>query len=174
MGCEFAQWTEWDHRTELDWALDGHVYHDGMKRLVKDLNKLYKKQPALHQRDVTGDGFRWIQCDDAENSVYCFERIGKSPDDVVIVALNFTPIPRYHYKVGVPKPGFYSEILNTDSSIYGGSNVGNIGGVYSESGPQHGYGQHVALTLPPLGMVVLKPIAQGKPPAANGNGKRPA
>ncbi len=166
MGGELAQWTEWDHRTEIDWALQGHHYHDGIHRLIGDLNKVYKKYPELHQRDTTSDGFAWIQCDDWQNSVYAFLRVGDSPEDIAIVVLNFTPMVRENYKIGVPKPGFYAEIINTDAAIYGGSNVGNIGGVYSEVGNCHGQGQYVSLTLPPLGMLILRPASPKKPAIA--------
>jgi len=159
MGGELAQWTEWDHRTELDWALVGHRFHDGITRLVRDLNTLYRKEPALHQLDTSPDGFRWISCDDWQNSCYAYVRLAKNPQDFVVVVLNFTPVPRSNYRIGVPRPGFYKELLNTDASIYGGGDVGNAGGVYSEIGSYHGQGQYLNLTLPPLGMLVLKPVA---------------
>jgi 1,4-alpha-glucan branching enzyme len=159
MGGELAQWTEWNHRTELDWALVGHRFHDGITRLVRDLNTLYRKEPALHQLDTSPDGFRWISCDDWQNSCYAYVRLAKNPQDFVVVVLNFTPVPRSNYRIGVPRPGFYKELLNTDASIYGGGDVGNAGGVYSEIGSYHGQGQYLNLTLPPLGMLVLKPVA---------------
>jgi 1,4-alpha-glucan branching enzyme len=163
MGGEIAQWTEWNHQSELDWALVGQQYHDGVHQLVTDLNALYRKEPALHQLDMQAEGFRWISCDDWQNSIYAYVRYSKNPQDFVVVVLNMTPVPRHNYRIGVPKPGFYAEIMNTDAGLYGGGNVGNAGGVYSEIGAMHGQGQNIALTLPPLGMLVLKPIVSAKP-----------
>jgi len=162
MGGELAQWTEWNHNTELDWALQGQPYHDGISRLIHDLNAIYRDEPALYQGDCMPSGFRWISCDDWQNSVYAFARMGNNADDFVVVVLNMTPVPRHNYRIGVPKPGFYAELLNTDADTYGGGNVGNAGGVYSEVGQNHGFGQHVSLTLPPLAMLILKPVAGRK------------
>jgi 1,4-alpha-glucan branching enzyme len=159
MGGELGQWHEWNHQAELDWALQGHKHHDGIQRLVQDLNALYRREPALHQLDVSPDGFRWISCDDWQSSTYVFLRNGKNPQDFVLVLLNMTPVPREGYKIGVPKPGFYQEVLNTDAEIYGGGNVGNAGGRYTEVGHSHGHAQFLTLTLPPLGLLVLKPVA---------------
>ena len=133
--------------------------HDGITSLVRDLNTLYRGEPALHELDTSGEGFRWISCDDWQNSVYAYIRQGKSVHERVIVLINFTPIPRHNYKVGVPAAGYYIERLNTDSSLYGGSNLGNVGGVYSQPGQCHGESQFISVTLPPLGMLVLKPVA---------------
>jgi 1,4-alpha-glucan branching enzyme len=165
MGGEIAQWTEWNHLAELDWALIGQPYHDGVQQLVTDLNSLYCREPALHQLDMLSEGFRWTSCDDWQNSVYAYVRYARNPQDFVVVVLNMTPVPRHNYRIGVPKPGFYSEIMNTDAGLYGGGNVGNAGGVYSEIGALHGHGQNISLTLPPLGMLVLKPVS-AKPAAA--------
>ncbi|MDZ4685643.1 MAG: 1,4-alpha-glucan branching protein GlgB [Planctomycetaceae bacterium] len=167
MGCEIGQWTEWNHQTELDWALVGQQYHDGVHQLVTDLNALYRREPALHQMDMLSEGFRWISCDDWQNSVYAYIRYAKNQQDFVVVVMNMTPVPRHNYRVGVPKPGFYSEIMNTDAGIYGGSNLGNAGGVYSEIGAMHGHGQNISLTLPPLGMLALKPVVGPKTSAAS-------
>jgi 1,4-alpha-glucan branching enzyme len=157
MGCEFAQWMEWNHDAELDWALFGHEKHDGIRRFVGDLNRIYKEEPALHQVDFKGEGFRWIQADDAHNSVYAYLRYAKDPDDFLVAVGNFTPVVRKNYHVGVPRAGFYHEILNSDAALYGGTNVGNAGGVYTEPIGHHGFEQSVSLTLPPLAIVVLKP-----------------
>ena len=159
MGGEIAQWLEWNHNTQLDWPLQHEPMHAGMTRLVRDLNHLYRDEPGLYQGDMSSDGFRWISCDDWQNSVYAYVRQGKQANDRVLVVINFTPIPRYNYRVGVPTPGYYIERMNTDSSLYGGSNIGNVGGVYSQSGECHGEGQFVSLTLPPLGMLILKPVS---------------
>jgi 1,4-alpha-glucan branching enzyme len=166
MGGEIGQWTEWNHQGELDWALLGQQYHDGIRQLITDLNTLYRKEPALHQLDMLSEGFRWISCDDWQNSVYAYARYAKNPQDFVVVVMNMTPVPRHNYRIGVPKPGFYAEIMNTDAGLYGGGNVGNAGGVYSEIGAMHGHGQNISLTLPPLGMLVLKPVNSPKPTVA--------
>jgi 1,4-alpha-glucan branching enzyme len=161
MGGEFGQWHEWNHDQEIDWALFGQTLHDGLRRFVRDLNEAYRHNRALHELDVQAEGFAWIQCDDWQNSVYAFLRYAKNQDDFVIVALNFTPLPRERYRIGVPRSGFYAEVLNSDSATYGGSNSGNLGGLYSEPIPAHGHPQSVSLTLPPLGMLILKPISAG-------------
>ena len=163
MGGEIAQWTEWNHNVQLDWPLIGQPLHDGVLQLIRDLNKLYKHETALHQNDMSGEGFRWISADDWQNSVYSYVRQGRDRNDFVVVVLNLTPVPRHDYKIGVPVAGFYSEVLNTDSSFYGGSGIGNAGGLYSQAGTCHGQNQHVSLTLPPLGMLVLKPVTGAKP-----------
>ena len=158
MGGEFGQWHEWYHEQELDWALFGHKFHDGLRRFVRDLNEVYKTHGALHELDVQHEGFAWIQCDDWHNSVYAYIRYARKRDDFVVVALNFTPVPRDGYRIGVPHAGFYHEILNSDADIYSGGNIGNMGGVYSEPIPLHGQPQSIALRLPPLGMLILKPM----------------
>ena len=159
MGCELAQWHEWNHNAELDWALVGHHYHDGIRRLVGDLNRVYRTELALHEADADPQGFQWISCDDGANSVYAFSRHAQRPDDFVVVVMNLTPVPRHNYRLGVARAAFYTEILNTDSTIYGGANIGNTGGVYSEAVPQHGRPQSISVTIPPLGMLVLKPMS---------------
>lgn len=158
MGGELAQWTEWDYRTELDWALMGQPNHQGITRLIRDLNRLYQHEPALHQLDTAPEGFRWITCDDWQNSCYAYLRYARNPQDYVIIVLNFTPVPRHHYRIGVPLPGYYKEIMNTDARYYGGSDVGNAGGVYSEPQASHGMPYSIDLVLPPLGMLILKPV----------------
>lgn len=162
MGGEFGQWKEWDHRHELDWALLGQHYHDGLRKYVRDLNHLYVAEPALYQQDAVPQGFSWINCDDRENSVYTYVRFAEDREDFLVIVVNATPVPRHDYRVGVPRPGFYKEILNSDSAIYGGSNVGNAGGTYTEVGQYHSHGQFISLSLPPLGVLVLKPITAAK------------
>lgn len=158
MGGEFGQWHEWNHDQELDWALFGHQYHDGLRRFVRDLNEVYKSHGALHELDMQAEGFSWIQCDDWQNSVYAFIRYAKKREEFVVVGLNFTPVPRDMYRIGVPHAGYYTEILNSDADVYGGGNIGNLGGVYTEPVAAHGHPQSVSLRLPPLGMLVLKPV----------------
>ena len=162
MGGEIAQWTEWNHNVQLDWPLIGQPLHDGVRHLVRDLNRVYRSEPALHQCDNSCEGFRWISADDWQNSVYSYVRQARDPGDFVIVVLNLTPVPRCDYKVGVPAAGFYTELLNTDATVYGGSGQGNAGGVYSQTGVCHGQNQHISLSLPPLGMLVLKPVTGAK------------
>jgi 1,4-alpha-glucan branching enzyme len=157
MGGEFAQWREWKHDESLDWHLLQWASHQGVYRLVSDLNAMYKAEPALHQVDFEWNGFEWLDLHDWENSVIAFLRRGKSPTDEMIVVCNFTPLVRENYRVGVPRPGFYKEVLNTDAAAYGGSNVGNIGGVWAQAGEHAGRPYHVNLRLPPLGTLFLKP-----------------
>jgi 1,4-alpha-glucan branching enzyme len=157
MGGEFAQWHEWNHDQELDWALFGHHFHDGLRRYVHDLNEIYKSHGALHELDLAPEGFAWIQCDDWQNSIYAYLRYAKNRDNFAVVALNFTPVPRDGYRLGVPRAGYYSEILNSDADIYGGGNVGNLGGTYSEPIPMHGHPQSISVRVPPLGLLILRP-----------------
>jgi 1,4-alpha-glucan branching enzyme len=126
-----------------------------VQSLIRDLNRLYRELPALHERDAEATGFQWLISDDAENSVIAWARRGEKDDDLVLVISNFTPVPREGYRLGVPRPGFYREILNTDAAMYGGSNVGNLGGVTAEETESHGQPCSVTLTLPPLGTMML-------------------
>lgn len=166
MGGEIGQWTEWNHDDELDWALVGHRFHDGIRKLVADLNRHYREQPALHEQDHSGEGFHWINCDDRQQSCYAYFRRAIDPDDVIIVAMNATPIPRHNYRIGVPRPGYYEEFFNSDASIYGGGDVGNSGGVYSEPIECNGFPHSIQVTIPPLGGLYLKPVATPTQPAA--------
>jgi 1,4-alpha-glucan branching enzyme len=156
MGGELAQWTEWNHDAELDWKLQEFPTHAGISRLVKDLNRLYCSNPAMHQFDTSQEGFQWIDCDDAENSTYSFIRRSSDQDDFFIVVLNFTPIVRENFRIGVPNAGYYREAFNTDADIYGGGNVGNQGGTYSEPVACHGFQNSMSITLPPLATVVFR------------------
>lgn len=157
MGGEFGQWCEWDSDAELDWALLGNDHHDGLRRFIGDLNLLYRSLPVLHQTDFDPDGFAWIQCDDWRQSVFAFIRFNKTRDDFVVVVGNFTPVPREGYRIGVPRPGVYTERLNSDAAIYGGSNMGNAGERRTKPIPAHGHDDSLLLTLPPLAILVLKP-----------------
>lgn len=158
MGCEFAQEEEWDYRQSLDWHLAGTGRHQGVKDLVRDLNRLYRDIPALHEKDCEGDGFAWLECNDDAQSTLSYIRYG-SGDDFVVVLCNFTPVLRRGYRLGVPRGGNYSEVLNSDSAFYGGSDKGNAGVVQAEAIPMHGHGQSISLTVPPLGALVLRPSA---------------
>jgi 1,4-alpha-glucan branching enzyme len=157
MGAELGQWHEWRHDQALDWALADFPAHEGLSRLLADLNRLYREVPALHERDTDGRGFEWVEANDDEQSVLVFARHGSSPDKRVVVALNFTPVPRYDYRVGVEHGGRWRELLNTDAEVYGGSGVGNLGGVDADVWPWDGRPHSLALTLPPLGAVFLAP-----------------
>jgi 1,4-alpha-glucan branching enzyme len=157
MGGEFGQWTEWNYDSHLDWALFGHKYHDALRLFVGDLNRVYRSEPALHQVDFKQEGFRWIEADDYQASVYAYYRIGKDPNEIVVVVANFTPVPRKSYRFGVPRPGRYTEIINSDAAIYGGGNIGNAGAVFSDPIPFHGQAQSIVLTVPPLALLMLKP-----------------
>ena len=158
MGGELGQWTEWNHDSELDWSLQEFPTHAGISRLVKDLNRLYCSNPAMHQFDTSQEGFQWIDSDDAQNSTYSFMRRSSDHDDFFVVVLNFTPVVRDGFRVGVPNAGYYREAFNTDADIYGGSNVGNKGGMYSEPVASHGFDNSLSMTLPPLAMVVFRPV----------------
>jgi len=153
MGCEFAQGTEWNSNHALDWYVLDYPHHQGVKTLVKDLNKLYSHHPALHQYDFDQEGFRWVDCHDYEQSVISYIRTNGQEN--LLVVFNFTPIPRHDYRIGVPEPGTYHEILNSDSSFYDGSNIGN-GYVLSEPIPWMGDDHSIVLTIPPLAGIVLK------------------
>jgi len=156
MGGEIAQYREWSHDTSLDWHLLEHEPHAGMQRLVRDLNHLYRETPALHARDCEPAGFQWIDASDADQSVFSYLRRGETPEEVVAVICNFTPVVREGYRVGLPFAGRWQERFNTDAASYGGSNVGNGGEVYAGEEAWHGQPASVALTLPPLGVLVLK------------------
>jgi 1,4-alpha-glucan branching enzyme len=156
MGAELGQWHEWNHDRSLDWHLLHEPLHAGLKRFVQDLNWHYSAEPALYERDFTPDGFSWIDCNDNENSVVSLVRFARDRRDAIVMAFNFTPVPRLGYQIGVPYPGRYVEILNSDSGTYGGSNVGNLGGVESAPIPSHGFEQSVSLSVPPLGCLFLK------------------
>ena len=154
MGGELAQWREWNHETGLDWHLLDDPGHAGIARWLEDLNRLYREEPALHELDGSPDGFEWIDANDALNSVLSFLR--KGGGDVVLVVLNFTPVPRQSYRVGVPRRGFWTEVLNSDAADYHGSGQGNMGGVETSPVPLHGRSWSLTLNLPPLGAVFLK------------------
>jgi 1,4-alpha-glucan branching enzyme len=157
MGCEFAQEREWNHDRSLDWHLLDDPLHDGVRKLLRDLNALYRATPALHERDFTPDGFEWLDHQDAEKSVLSFVRRGEADDALVVVVCNFTPTPHRAYRVGVPRPGVYRECLNTDSEHYGGSNVGTpLGAATAQPVPLHGRAQSIVIDLPPLATVMFE------------------
>ena len=155
MGSEFGQVNEWNHDQSLDWHLLGLPRHDGLRRLVQHLNYTYKSEPALWQQDDSYEGFEWIDFHDADNSVVSFLRKSRDGETIVFV-INATPVVRYNYRLGVPKSGFYREIINSDAETYGGSNVGNLGGAKSEDRPLMGREHSVIIHLPPLATVAFK------------------
>ena len=156
MGSEFGQWREWNHEESLDWHLHRYPMHGGLKHFVSDLNQLYKSEPALYQLDFDHAGFEWIDHNDRDQSVISFIRKAKSNADVVLAAFNFTPVPRVEYRIGLPRKGFWKEILNSDAEDYAGSGYGNLGGGEAVPIPIHGRPYSINLTLPPLGAVFLK------------------
>ena len=156
MGGEFGQWREWVHEESVEWHALEHRYHQGIQKWVKDLNRSYRNEPALHELDFTNDGFEWIDINDWEESVISFIRKGKSTGDIILVVCNLTPVPRHGYAVGVPRGGYWREVLNSDAEIYGGSGVGNAGGAEALQGEMHGRDHFLSLNLPPLGMLFFK------------------
>jgi 1,4-alpha-glucan branching enzyme len=156
MGGEIAQEREWNHDTSLDWHLLDDPMHRGVQALVRDLNRLYRELPALHQLDCEAAGFEWLELHDSDQSVLAFLRRGADPARTTVVLCNFTPVPREEYRIGVPFGGHYGERLNTDASLYGGSNLGNYGGVTAEELSSHGRPYSLRLTLPPLATVILE------------------
>jgi 1,4-alpha-glucan branching enzyme len=166
MGLEFGQGLEWNSAGVLDWYVLQYPLHQGMQLLVRDLNRLYHGSPALHHSEFEWQGFDWIDCHDSQQSILSFVR--RSADDFLVVVVNFTPVPRRDYRIGVPRPGSYREILNSDSHFYGGGNVGNgSGDLAAEDKPWMGRPHSLTITVPPLAAIVLQPQAQARPePAA--------
>lgn len=159
MGGELAQEREWNHEEELDWWHLDQPQHQGVRLWVKDLNRVYQGIKALHELDCEPAGFQWIVADDADSGVLAFLRHGQDPEEMVLVVAHFTPVLRHDYRVGVPKPGFWEELLNSDAEEYGGSGQGNLGVVWTEPVPAHAFSSSLRLTLPPLGILFLRPRA---------------
>jgi 1,4-alpha-glucan branching enzyme len=159
MGGEFAQRREWDCDKSLDWHLcSDEPLHAGVQSLVRDLNRLYSRTPALYEVDFDGAGFEWSDWSDRDNSVFSWIRYARN-GDAIIVAANFTPLVRHNYRIGVPKGGTYAELINTDAVDYGGSGVGNLGQVESAEILHNGRQHSLNLTLPPLATIILKPVS---------------
>jgi 1,4-alpha-glucan branching enzyme len=156
MGSEFGQWREWDAEGSLDWELAGQPLHRGLSTLVRDLNLTYLAEPALYERDYDHAGFAWLDCTDHENSVIAYQRLGADRDQPVVTVINWTPVVRDRYRIGLPRAGRWREVINTDSERYGGSGITLGGGIETEPIPAHGFAQSAALRLPPLGALVLK------------------
>ncbi|MFL5299481.1 MAG: 1,4-alpha-glucan branching protein GlgB, partial [Anaeromyxobacteraceae bacterium] len=160
MGGEFGQGQEWSHERSLDWHLLQIHEHEGLRAWVRDLNRLMGAEKALHARDFDPGGFEWIDANDAEASVLTWIRHGGEGDADILVVLNFTPVPRPNYRVGVPRGGYWEEVLNSDAPTYGGSGWGNLGGVEAVPVASHGRNQSLVLTVPPLGAVFLRSAAK--------------
>ncbi|MEM1786639.1 MAG: alpha amylase C-terminal domain-containing protein, partial [Zestosphaera sp.] len=155
MGDEIAQWDEWSHERSIDWHILKYPEHAGVQAWVKDLNTIYRREPALHELDFRPEGFEWVDFRDRDQSVISFLR-KDSGGDMILIILNFTPVVRREYRVGVPKEGLWEEILNSDLVVYGGSGVSNAPGVKSENLPYHNRPYSIVLTLPPLAALYLK------------------
>jgi 1,4-alpha-glucan branching enzyme len=160
MGGEIAQYREWNHDAQLDWSLLEFPMHQGMQQWVTDLNAFYANERAAHRCDMDPGGFEWIDADDALNSVLSYIRRDSESGEELVVICNCTPLVREGYRIGVPHAGYWREVLNSDADVYGGSGVGNLGGVEADAVPFHGRTHSLSVTLPPLAIVVLKaPVA---------------
>lgn len=155
MGMEFGQWNEWNFESSLDWHLNEYEPHKGLQFFIKDLNSVYKRFPALYEKDFSPEGFQWIDANDSTNSILSFVRYDKDKKQPVLIIANFTPVPRYNYRIGVPVDEIWTEILNSDAKQYGGSGMGNLGGVDANPVPYHGEEQSINIMIPPLGIVMF-------------------
>jgi len=156
MGDEFGQWREWNHDVSLDWHLTNNAMHAGLQRWVRDLNAVYRREPALYERDDAPDGFEWIDCSDHEGNVVSFVRRAADAQDMLLFVCNFAAVPRFDYRVGAPVEGVWEEILNSDATVYGGSGMGNLGSVKASPTPLHGRPYALSLTLPALSVVAFR------------------
>jgi 1,4-alpha-glucan branching enzyme len=156
MGSELGQWDEWQHESELDWSLLDFESHRQLQHWVTDLNIAHRKEPILHEMDYQSNSFEWIDANDSDNSTISFLRKGQEKDEIILIVCNFTPVSHYNYRIGVPKGGFWREILNSDAQEYGGSGVGNFGGLHAERISFHGRRFSLELTLPPLAILFFK------------------
>jgi 1,4-alpha-glucan branching enzyme len=159
MGGEIGQWSEWAHDRSLDWDLLQNPLHHSLQRWVSDLNRLYRSEPALYEHDIDPAGFEWVDCNDADSSVISLLRKGATTHDLVLVACNFTPVPRTNYRIGVPRGGYWQEVLNSDASLYGGGGWGNLGGMDAAPVPLHGRSHSLTLTLPALSALFFRNTA---------------
>jgi 1,4-alpha-glucan branching enzyme len=162
MGGEIGQWREWNHDWQLDWEVLGDPTHAGLQRWVRDLNHAYRAHAPLWNDDFDPSGFSWIDCNDHEHSIIALIRRagrqgGRPAGEHLVAVVNFTPVVRRRYRIGVPGEGAYVEVLNSDADVYGGSNVGNEGVVRTDAVPSHGYESSLSLSVPPLGFLLLKP-----------------
>ncbi|MBL8793931.1 MAG: alpha amylase C-terminal domain-containing protein, partial [Planctomycetia bacterium] len=155
MGGEFGQGQQWQHDTSLDWHTADYLPQAGLQQWVQDLNRVYRAESALHELDCSPAGFEWIDASDADGSILTFLR-KNSAGDRIVVACNFTPVPRWHYRIGVPGGGYWRELLNSDAPAYWGCGQGNLGGQEAQDIPWHGRSHSLDLTLPPLGIVMFR------------------
>jgi len=180
MGDEFGQWREWNHDFSLDWHLTNDPMHAGLQHWVRDLNAVYRRAPALYERDDAPDGFEWIDCSDHEGNVVSFVRRAADANDMLLFVCNFSAVPRYGYGIGAPVAGVWEEILNSDATTYGGAGVGNFGAVETSPNPLHGRPHSLSLTLPPLSVVafrapgVVLPMAESLEESVAGSGSAAA
>jgi 1,4-alpha-glucan branching enzyme len=156
MGGEFGQWTEWDHGSSLRWDALDHEFHASLQRWARDLNRAYREEAALHELDCDPAGFEWVDAGDESASCLSFIRRAESTSDLILVACNFTPVPRHSYRIGVPRGGTWRELLNGDAAAYGGSGEGNLGAVVASGEGAHGRPFSLEVTLPPLAVVFFK------------------
>lgn len=156
MGNEIGQWKEWNHESSIEWDLLNYDTHQGLQKFMKDMNALYRSEPALHELDFVPEGFEWVEANDTENSILSYLRKSKDEKSVVLIICNFTPVLRHNYRVGVPESGFWKEILNSDAKEYGGSGQGNLGGTDAQPVGANGQFHSLTLTLPPLGVVIFR------------------
>jgi 1,4-alpha-glucan branching enzyme len=156
MSMEFGQWSEWNVWGDLEWHLLQYQPHQGLKHFMATLNQVYRSEPALFTQDFDQAGFEWIDCSDNRHSVVSFIRRAKGSEEFLVVVCNFTPQPHSHYRIGVPDKGYYKEVFNSDAREFGGSNMGNLGGKWSDDWAFHSRPFSLDLTLPPLGVIVLK------------------
>jgi 1,4-alpha-glucan branching enzyme len=156
MGGEFGQWNEWNFDTSLDWHLINSEMHSKLVDYVSDLNLMYRNEPSLYEMDYDYEGFRWIDFSDTDNSIISFYRADVSGHNILVFVCNLTPVARFDYRIGVPRKGYYREILNSDSSLYGGSNLGNYGGVRTDAVSAHGLEHSIGIVVPPLSTLILK------------------
>lgn len=156
MGCEFAQGAEWNHDKSLDWHQLDHAPHRGIQTLVRDLNRLYRENPALHVKDCDPSGFKWLDLNSNEESIYSYVRFGNAGDPPIVIVCNFAPVERSHWRVGFPEPGLWQNILNSDADVYGGGGRGDIGSVITENQPWHECNQSAELTMPSLSIQVFR------------------
>jgi 1,4-alpha-glucan branching enzyme len=174
MGGEIGQWSEWSHDRSLDWHLLDYPLHSGLQRWVADVNALYCSEPVMHLDDFSWEGFEWLDVNDAEQSIVSLMRKSPHSDDLVIAACNFTPVPRYNYRIGAPRGGVWSEVLNSDAMAYGGSGLGNMGEVQAEHIECFGRPYSLSLTLPPLSISFFRSkghaAESGSQPSAASNG----
>ncbi len=164
MGNEIGQRAEWNHDASVDWGLLAHESHAGIQKWVRDLNWFYRSEPAMHELDCEPEGFQWVDCTDADRSLLSFLRRGRSTGDVILVAVNFTPVARHGYRIGVPREGWWREVLNSDATDYWGQGLGNFGGLDATPTPSHGHPFSLQVTLPPLSVVFFKSEGGGTAP----------